>query len=326
MDTPNVAIWGRWSLGVALALLNCVLSSMGFTLQRLSHVEEMKKPEEQQRPPSARPAWIIGVSMYMMAALPDVFAYALAPQIVCSTVACARLVMVTLFAHIILDEKIHSQEMGGMLLCTLGTAACLYFGPLPSERSHLRPEEMLSPKVLTYLLLAGSLLAVLTVIEHKDAVRSLLPKMGQDFLLPFLVALAFCLEKVFNTEVGNVSHVQDLWEQPKWALMLLFIAGLGLCDFYFNLRGVKHMPVQVFVPISFAFNTVLQYFQGLVILDEFENMKHWRISACMCGALCALVGAICIQPPRLCLVDKQLLAVEVNEEPSLQACKDVGHI
>lgn len=109
MDTPNVAIWGRWSLGVALALLNCVLSSMGFTLQRLSHVEEMKKPEEQQRPPSARPAWIIGVSMYMMAALPDVFAYALAPQIVCSTVACARLVMVTLFAHIILDEKIHSQ-------------------------------------------------------------------------------------------------------------------------------------------------------------------------------------------------------------------------
>merc|ERR1712124_147150 len=126
--------------------------------------------------------------MYMIAALPDVLAYALAPQIICSTVACVRLVMVTLFAHFILEETIHSREISGIMLCTLGTAACLYFGPLPSERVHMRPAEMLSPKVLTYLLLTGSLLAVLTVIEHKDAMRRLLPKIGQDFLLPFLVA------------------------------------------------------------------------------------------------------------------------------------------
>merc|ERR1719387_1191396 len=99
-----------------------------------------------------------------------------------------------------------------MVICTVGTVCCLQFGPTIAEKKHAKPAEMLNPKVLSYLTIGFLLLIGLTIVEHKASLRTFLPQFAQHFVLPFLTALAFCLEKIFNTEIGFVRDMKDLWE------------------------------------------------------------------------------------------------------------------
>merc|ERR1719491_1035271 len=75
----------------------------------------------------------MGAGLYVLAALPDVVAYTLVPQVVCTTIACFRLVVVTVLAAIFLGEKAELREIIGMVTCSLGTFFCINFGPRPSE-------------------------------------------------------------------------------------------------------------------------------------------------------------------------------------------------
>merc|ERR1712113_1001636 len=126
--------------------------------------------------------------------------------------------------------------------------------------------------------------------------------------------LAFALEKVFNTEIGFITPPENLPTgligEPQWTFMAAAIGLLGLMDFYLNLRGAKQMPVQVFVPVSFALATTLQYFQSVFIFGEFKEMDDVHAALSISGALLSLVGALCIQPPRIGLLGRELLDKE----------------
>lgn len=41
-------------------------------------------------------------------------------------------------------------------------------------------------------------------------------------------------------------------------------------DFYLNVRAAARMPLQVFLPVSFALATSLQFFQAMCIFGEFK--------------------------------------------------------
>merc|ERR1711972_642117 len=70
-------------------------------------------------------------------------------------------------------------------------------------------------------------------------------------------------------------------------------------------RGAARMPVQVFLPISFALSTSLQFFQSMVIFGEFAQM-----SALHSGL--SLAGAMLINPPRLSLLGHEAFQDELE--------------
>eukprot|EP00933_Yihiella_yeosuensis_P005519 TRINITY_DN110041_c0_g1_i1.p1 TRINITY_DN110041_c0_g1~~TRINITY_DN110041_c0_g1_i1.p1 ORF type:complete len:369 (+),score=42.34 TRINITY_DN110041_c0_g1_i1:159-1265(+) len=298
--------WERWLLGVSMALLNCALSSAGFTLQRKAHLDAA---EEQKLNPEKEPQqnwsllWLVGVTLYILAAVPDVIAYMLVPQVVCTTVACFRLVVVTVLAHYCLQEKAHSREVIGMMICSLGTGLCLRYSPMVSDEKVATSGQVYHPQVVTYVVVGLFFLSVLLLVEHADVLGCSSSGSGrarQCIVLPLATGLAFGLEKVFNTEIGFIDPpdcFDAVLHEPVWVLMLGSIAILGLTDFYLNLRGAKHLPVQVFVPSSFALATALQYFQSATIFREFEEMNTEEASLASLGAVLSLVGALCIQPP-----------------------------
>jgi len=298
----------RWAIGVSMALTNVVLSSAGFTLQRKSRLlsqQDESKSDTESTHHRCRPMWLIGVLLYVLAAVPDVVAYAMVPQVVCTTMACFRLVLLTVLAHIFLNERVQQRELIGMLSCTVGTFLCLVYGPRPSEEDRLAEAgELYHPQVQTYLSIGLGCLLLLLVLEHSEAMgfRSL-PDSVHFFILPITTGLAFGVEKVFNTEIGFVHAPQDLpWgllDQPQWLAMAASIGALGLTDFYLNLRGAERMPVQIFVPTAFAFATSLQYFQSVVIFGELSEMDTKSAALSICGALASLAGALSIQPPKM---------------------------
>mmetsp|Transcript_43309 Transcript_43309/g.94261 ORF Transcript_43309/g.94261 Transcript_43309/m.94261 type:complete len:365 (+) Transcript_43309:137-1231(+) len=297
----------RWSLGLLMAILNCALSSVGFIMQRKSQLMEEAELQRERESESDGATnngeddckrkccwiWIVGVMLYIFAAVPDLIAYTMVPQVVCTTVACFRLVVVTGLGHLCLKEKVQCREMFGMLMCTVGTCCCLLFSPLPEqlqESDGAAGGIFHHPQVLVYL---GMCLAVLLAMLAAEFTG------GHDMhfiLLPAATGLAFALEKVFNTEIGFVDPRESAL---PWVGMAAAIAVLGLADFGLNLRGATRMPPQVFLPISFTLSTTLQYFQSVVIFGEFNDMDPLAASLSVCSAAVALFGALLIRPPSL---------------------------
>jgi len=319
---------GRWILGICLCFLNCLMSAIGFIMQRRAHLVE----NEQQASAldgvmmdgriSPKPLLCVGIFMYILAAVPDVVAYMLVPQVVCSTVACFRLVVLTVFAHLFLQERIHSREILGMALCTLGTAACVVFGPRPDDFSAAMAGEFHHSQVAVYLVMGLSILAILLVVEHLEALpwcRSCVSENVYAFALPMATGLAYALEKVFNTEIGFLKPPErmplGLFDHPHWAGMVVAIGALGLLDFYLNLRGAKRMPVQAFAPLAFALGTSLQYFQSIAVFGELQHLSPVNAKLSVLGASMSLLGALTIKPPRFWLLGRELVHDDEIDKP-----------
>jgi len=304
----------RWTIGVCLALSNCALSSLGFTLQRKSHLLNQKDDENRkstsdgnEATPAARSChlmWAIGVMLYISASVPDVVSYAMVPQVVCSTMSCFRLVLVTVLAHFFLNEQVQRREVLGMTLCVAGTFLCLVYGPKPSEDDGLAEAgDLYHPEVYSYLLVGLASLLCLLLLEHSESFGlPQLPNTIHYLILPVTTGLAYSIEKVFNTEIGFLHLPEDLpmgfLRQPQWAAMAAAIGALGLTDFYLNVRGAQRMPVQIFIPSAFAFATALQFLQAVFVFGELKDMTSKDAGISMFGACASLAGAIVIQPPQ----------------------------
>jgi len=277
--------------------------------------------ELQQATRSKRASQVVslaGMVLYILAAIPDVLAYSLVPQVVCVAVACLRLVLVTLLSCAFLHEVVRTREVIGMLVCCCGTFLCLCFGPNSEHKLSDARAGLLfhHAAVYSYLLAACFALVVLLVLIHWPGRESAVDQKGgareadrphtdsriELFALPFATGLAFSLEKVFNTELGFLpvpfgQQTLKPLEKQLWLLFVSVVAIFGLLDFYLNMRGARRMPVQVFVPLAFAFSTSMQYFQSLFVFEEFEALVAVERYLSMAGAGLSLLGALCIQPP-----------------------------
>jgi len=264
---------------------------------RLSLDEELAGPKS-----TCHPMWLLGVGIYIIASVPDVASYVLVPQVVCSAVACFRLVVVQVMASTILGEKLSTRQILGMAACTIGTLLCLCFGPVRMEKAHMT-SGFQHPQVKIYLVAGGTVLLLLSVFDHADSFYSKcrLSAKCRCFTLPLVTGLAFAMSKVFNTMIGFLSlpHVNTLLLHPQWIGMASAIAILGLMDFYLNLRATRLMSVQVFVPVAFVWCISLQYFQSVVLFAEFDDLNMVQAVLSITGACISLLGALCIQLPRL---------------------------
>jgi len=324
----------RWILGVSLSFVTLVLSSAGFIMQRKAHLlmEQQCLASDTMISPSRispRPLLHAGIFLYMVSAVPDVVAYMLVPQVVCSTVACFRLVVLTFLAHRFLHERIHCREIVGMALCTLGTVVCISFGPRPSKFSAAVAGEFYHPEVSVYLVVGLSILAILLVVEHIEALPFCRGRVSENVYfvtLPTTTGIAFAFAKVFNTEISFLEPPNGLplglFEHPRWTGMLVAIGVLGLLDFYLNLRGARRMPVQVFAPLAFALSTSLQYFQSVFVFGELRDPFAVDATLSLLGACSSLLGALIIKPPRLRLLGREL--VDDEEIDKMEKQEKVG--
>jgi len=294
--------FGHRFLGLACAFLNTGLSSAGFILQRKAHLisENGHTGQQQMRH--------LGIALYIVAALPDVLAYTMIPQVLCATVACFRLVVVCVLGHIFLEEHLQTKDARSIGVCTAGTMLCVLFGPGGDDKTaaSMDSSNIYHPKVVIYSIVALSLLVVFLAIVHADSFGWIVTDSKlYRYSLPVATALAYAVEKVYNTELGFIQRPQNILLEPMWLFMVIAVALLGLTDFYLNVRAAERMPVHLFVPLSFAFGHSLQCFQAMVIFDEFDDMTVFCSTMTLLGACLSLIGALMIQQTQFDAPEKQ---------------------
>jgi len=236
-----------------------------------------------------------GIVLYVSASAPDVVSFMLASEVVCSTIACLRLVIVTILARLILLEYLNTLQIIGIFLCTTGALLCLYFGPRSDEGDF---PAISGAKVIPYTVTMLIVMVVAFILSCKGAVVANSMSRWRyrvwAFTLPTVEASADSLQKL----TLSISGRMDV--NAAWATMFsVFVVSFALLNFYLNLKGSQSMPVNLFIPLAFALRTIIQFFQSAAILDEFVNVSAAHTLISLFGSMCALVGALCIQPPRV---------------------------
>jgi len=198
-------------------------------------------------------------------------------------------------------------------------------GPLPSG-------DLYHPLLWAYLFVGACLLAATLTVEHTACLTRV-----RGAALPLATGLAFALEKLLNTELGFLEAPRSLGGVAKtraWCCLAALMCALGLVDFYLNVRAAARMPLQVFLPVSFALATSLQFFQAMYIFGELKAMLPLDTALSILGATIALVGALMIQPPKFGFLggpdlvdgDIECALAEKDERLSFVAsCKDDGN-
>ena len=133
----------HWIVGCCIALFAAVSSNIGLNLQRLSHLENQfvdpfakhkrEKPLSQQVGVCARPRWVLGISLMIVASLADFAALSFAAQSLVASLGSLSLVANALIAPLIVKEKITSREWKAIGLICIGDACCILFGQHKSE-------------------------------------------------------------------------------------------------------------------------------------------------------------------------------------------------
>jgi len=219
---------GRRVLGIGFAFLNTVLSSVGFVLQRKAHLMSEREFH------SYRPLWLFGVILYIAAALPDVVAFTMIPQVLCATISCFRLVMVCLLGHLVLGEHLGRRDVHSIGMCTLGTIACVMFGPASDESISVSPSEFHHPKVTIYTVVGLGLLVFLLQVCQCSILR----------ILCRPLSLPTYEYGVCNDEAGTGGLVVPVCDEP---LQPCHILGIGLLkeQFLFALASFSPLASEV---------------------------------------------------------------------------------
>ena len=133
----------HWIVGCCIALFAAVSSNIGLNLQRLSHLENQYvdpfakhkrlKPKSETAGCCARPRWVLGISLMIVASIADFAALSFAAQSLVASLGSLSLVANALIAPLILREKISSREWKAIGLICVGDACCILFGQHKSE-------------------------------------------------------------------------------------------------------------------------------------------------------------------------------------------------
>lgn len=137
-----------WAEGACICLFGSTLTALGLVLQKMAHTA---KAEEDLRRESAQPAkqedvldqgseeksyflqpwWLIGFLLYTAAQIINMVSMAMTPQVVLSCLGSWTLVCNTVFAHLLLGEKVGRCQAMAVAALVASTALVLVCAPRP---------------------------------------------------------------------------------------------------------------------------------------------------------------------------------------------------
>lgn len=117
------------SAAIIIGLLTSFVQSLGLTIQRKSHIQNVHLPQQRQRSEWKRPMWIIGFVIFIVANIGGtVFQIGALPIVMLAPLGAVSLLYNALLARFILDDFFSKYMIIGTTLIAIGAVLIGYFG------------------------------------------------------------------------------------------------------------------------------------------------------------------------------------------------------
>ena len=121
-------MYGKWILGVILAIFGSAGSNFGQNIQKYSLTYYNRRRKDKVSPYYKQPLWLVGLLFMVVCSLCDLIALSMAAQSIIAPLGSVTLITNLLFGHLWLKEDLGKKELGGTLAILLGSILTVSFG------------------------------------------------------------------------------------------------------------------------------------------------------------------------------------------------------
>lgn len=295
-----------WVVGVLLACLASLISNIGLNLQKLLHIKNAHKTDEEKKQYYKHSLWWLGLGLVIAGSVADFAALFFAPQAVIAPLGSLTLVSNTVFAPILLKEKIGLRDIIGTGMIVIGAAVAVSFGPHQDViydttdlfRFFIRPFFIIyTVMVAIYMCVLIFMIRKMEGLEKSDREGEYLKwRPFHQFAYASLsgcvgaCSVLYCkciVELMSNTSAGDSMF--------QYYQSYLIIAAMFLCIFsqiYYLNSGLRRFDSAFMVPVFQSFWIVFSVASGLVFFKEYHEMSWMEIGFFGLGVLVTIVGVL----------------------------------
>lgn len=142
-------------ISIALTIVSCTVTSLGLTLQKLSHMTEGVNPTSY----FLRLRWAFGLLVYIAGHMIGLVALGMGPQSILSGLNCWTLIMTFVYGIALLGEELKVRRVLSSLVCFVGSLILISARP-PSAAALTAPEWFLRFGNVDFLIFLASICLV----------------------------------------------------------------------------------------------------------------------------------------------------------------------
>ena len=283
-------------LGYARAIgLNLALNSvvtLGYTLQRKSHVDQAKT-HCRHRPAFTRPLWVIGLTLYVLASLcVAVIDLGNLPFFVVIPLKSSNLVYNLILCQWILNERVSIDIVLGTILVAFGAITVGVFGYLPEPdprdaRDFI--DTIIKPRFIIYeTALVTACIVAMYWRRNFSRYHS-----GVTYAC---IGTVIASQSALNAKAGisllrrTIDGVNQFHEPLTFVILTLMIV-LPVGGLWFINKSLETVTTSVSVPVTFCLGTILAVMNTWLYYDDIQ-VPWWKAAVICFAVMYIMCGAV----------------------------------
>ena len=296
-----------WIVGATLTALGCTSLSVGLNLEKLSLVQNEKRPAGEQRVCYRQKLWLLGFFLFVLGNVLNFLSLSFASSSLLAPLGSISIIVNAIASTVLLGETFTRGDFFCLAYIVGGCTLAVIFSAHDSRTddfdvSSLPSLVLRTPFVIISLAsVASGTASFLFISRDKGKDKSVFLPFAYSFISGLFGSLSFLSSKV----VSMILSSGNIWTYPYHFLipsLVMLVIGATRQIKWMNL-GLTRCEALVVLPSYYAFSIVLQMLTGGVFFHEFRDFLPMQSAGFGAGIFTCLLA--CTSSPFAQLVSKR---------------------
>lgn len=261
-----------WLVGAAICVVGSVLTALGLALQKYSHIQNEKRGKDALKF-FIQPYWMLGLLVFLAGQAGNVIAMAYAPQTMLSALGALSLLFNTIFARVMLGERISRFQVAAMAGVIAGVLLVVCFTPVhppPTMKKH--PSQLVAN-----ILLQKDFILIFCAFAFSIIVGSVLVvRYWPDHSPIFWAFTTACASGYTVTLFKAAAEVLKYSKSPFSSVVFYVVVGIAaaLCVLQIHTLNIalRLGTAVTVVPVYFSLGMLMQLLQAHIAFKELHEL------------------------------------------------------
>jgi len=287
-----------WLWGVLLCVAGSTFTALGLVLQKYSHMNNQAQSLKVGSVYFRQTWWIVGFAVFLVAQVVNFVSMGMAPQVMLSALGVWSLVSNTVFAWIILGERLQPQEFSAMSGIIVGVL--LVISGTPASRSPTLVFKRDVVDVSHDFFAFKFLMLVVCLVGFVGSIGAVSFKFYRQSV-PLFWALVSAVATGFTTMLFRCVSLllvsPSLGQESPWHHVQLYVllatAGLIAVGQVHSLNMALQVgDAMTVVPAYYALGMLAQILTAAVFFKELDDFEGWLQAAMFWGGVALLIACV----------------------------------